>query len=360
MRITGILQNNIRKITPNFNGKAGQFLNPAAKNQINDFTDDFEYVLKTQTPVMGQFDYLVRSIYPDLNFELKDMSEVKSADIKERKPAIFLRSNFDESEPKTIIYLNQEKLQEIGKDSPDVIHQYASRIGTLLAKKNEMNFISKIVNECIDKFNKTKDVSLEFMNNFLRDVISKYKLDINVEAIDKNTLFNTPGTHCTMNMTGFDGELNSKIAMDLNRSEDSIKRGFPHELHHVLNFNSVEFNQLYTKEYLKTDYAPKHQRLEQEFINIFDNDQRFLTRDAKHRNKIYNKLFKKVFGNQPKTAEQVELMAKVLEETVRDEAFTYGKTPKNPLEYPIGDFFNDFYKYLLSVKYDKEKREKLL
>ena len=360
MRITGIFQNNIQKITPNFNGKAGQFLNPAAHNQINDFTDDFEQVLKSQTPVMGQFDYLVRSIYPDLNFELKDMSEVKSADIQERKPAIFLRSNFDESEPKTIIYLNQEKLQEIGKDSPDVIHQYAGRISTLLAKKNEMNFISKIVNDCIDQFNKTKDVSLAFMNKFLDDVVRKYKLDINVEAIDKNTLLNAPGTHCTMNMTDFDGELNSRIAMDLSRPEDSIKRGFPHELHHVLNFNSVEFNQLYTKEYLKTDYAPKHKQLEQEFINIFDDDPKFLTRDTKRRNKTYNKLFKKVFSDKLKTPEQIELMTKVLEQTVRDEAFTYRKTPKNPREYPIGEFFNDFYKYLLSVKYDKVKREKLL
>ena len=360
MRITGILQNNIQKITPNFNGKAGQFLNPAAQNQINEFTDDFEQVLKTQTPVMGQFDYLVRSIYPDLNFELKDMSEVKSADIKERKPAIFLRSNFDESEPKTIIYLNQEKLKDIGEDSPDVIHQYANRISTLLAKKNEINFISKIVNDCIEQFNKTKDLSLDFMNKFLSDIIQKYKLDINVKAIDKNYYGIKQGTHCTMNMKEVDGELNSKIAMDLNRSEDSIKRGFPHEFHHVLNFNSIEFNQLYTREYLKTDYAPKHKQLEKEFINIFDDDQKFLTRPAWRRNKTYNKLFKKVFSDELKTPEQVELLTKVLEQTVRDEAFTYGKTPKNPLEYPIGDFFNDFYKYLLSVKYDRDKREKLL
>ena len=364
MRIAGILQNNFVKTNPTFDGKAGQFINPAAKNQINDFTGDFEQVLKTKTPVMGQFDYLVRSIYPDLNFELKDISEVKNADIKERKPAVFLRSNFDSDEPKTIIYLNQDRFKEISEDSPETIHQYANRIGTLLAKKNEMNFISKIVNDCVAQFNKTKDFSIDFMNKFLRDIIKKYKLDIDVKAIDKNSLDASMnvGTHCTLNKIYGNGDLSSDIAININESESSIRRGFPHELHHVLNFNSIEFNQLFTNERLKNNAQTQHSRLEDEFIEILKNDFNFLKKPAKERNETYNKVFKKVFFNtKPQTAEQVELMAKVLEENVRDEAFTYEKTENLPANYyPIGDCFNDFYKYLLSVKYDREKREKLL
>ena len=362
MKIAGVFQGNFIKTNPTFNGKAGQFINPAAKNQINDFTDDFEQVLKTKIPIMGQFDYLVRTIYPDLNFELKDISEVKNADIKERKPAIFLRSNFDSSEPKTIIYINQDRFKEISEDSPEAIHQYAKRIGTLLAKKNEMNFISKIVNDCVAQFNKTKDFSIDFMNKFLNNIIKKYKLDIDVKAIDKNSLPNSVGTHCTLNKIYSNGELASDIAMDINESESSIKRGFPHELHHVLNFNSVEFNQLFTSERLKNDAQTQHSRLEDEFVQILDNDFHFLERPTKERNDVYNKVFKKVFFiTKPQTAEQIELMAKILEENVRDEAFTYKKTESLPSNYyPIGDCFNDFYKYLLSVKYDKEKREKLL
>lgn len=360
MKVYELSQNVIPKINPNFKGKAGQFINPAAKNQINNFTDEFEYSVKSNTPIMGQFDYLVRSIYPDLKFELRDISEVKNSDIQERKPIIFLRSNFDGNEPKTIIYLNQDKFKDMSENSPEKIHEYAQRVGSLLARKNEMNFISKIVNECVTQFTKTKDLSLDYMNKFLKDIIQKYKLDIDVTAIDKNTLGNLPGTHCTLNSIRFDGELSSRIAMDLNKPEDSIKRGFVHELHHVLNFNSVEFNQIYNQTYLMNTAKPQHDMLEYEFVRICDNDPYFLKQNTKHRNEVYNNLFKKVFKVKPSTPEQLELMIKVLEENVRDETFTYEKTPKNPNEYPIGTLFNDFYKYLLSVKYDADKRDKLL
>lgn len=357
------LNNNQQTDSVSFSGSVGKYLNREIFQQNLALKKELTALFLSDEPFAPKFESIVRDIFPDFKFKLKDTKQIKHPDIKSQKPIIFAENDFSPEGPTTILYLNSEKLnnrRNIINPKPHI-----DEISKTIAENNELNFVSKLADELAEKLDKAENINPETTNQHIQEILNKYHLDINFSIVDKNTL--SPNSHGAMVSPTLkrNEQLHCIIDINFNLRKKRLRQDITHEFVHILNANSVKYNlhkaipqsqkslcDIFSQGFHKVDKnmrfydLPLFFKLPMQIKGIF-----------------YSKILKKIFEGMTQSEAKIQLPSVI--KYASDEAFAYSKTPgrwsedfKNYLV-PYGYYYKDFLNYAISVENDSKKFQKL-
>lgn len=360
--ITDYNDKNLKKDIVSFSGCTNSFLDKEAVQQLTTFKKELLSLLISDKPLAENFKWLTNCIFKDFNFELKDIKEVKYKDITKKPPLIFSRVDFRQPNPKTNLYLNFDKIDRIKNNAIDPQQQFiygVSEIASQVCEGNECNFISRLVDEFTEKLGNHKTINLESTDKTIKELNDKYQLGLDYKVIDRNTRNNSKALHYVSTRIFKSGKIENDFVINPMYHKEFLMKFLPHEFTHLLSMNSRTFNKL-TDIQSNIDMEKIINEMKNGFVSIYENNQNFLKSPTTKRKEEYDKILKTIIRDN--TLHDKGLIISVLKSNSTDETFAYSKTPgiyedykNDPCMLPIGLFYNDFLKYILSMKYDSEK-----
>lgn len=354
----------LKRDTIYFSGKVGGYLNKNLYEQSTVFKRELINLLMGDKSVEDNLKHLIHYIFPDFIFELKDIKAVKYPDvinsINSKNPMIiFSETNFDPWEIKTSLFINFDRINKIRENTggnQKQLMKYASEIEKCIYRKNELNLISNIVDEFEVKLTQTQDINPKSVDQIIKNLANKYKLDLNYEVVNEKLATDVGSAPYFHSNRSSSGKISSNFAIDFDKNIKSLTRETSHEFTHLLTENSVEFNSTSFKE---GDVNEMLVDFEEEFCKIYNQNIHFLKYQMEIKRKKYDGILSSIFKRNPdKNRKQ---LIELIENYAKDETLAYCKTPsiialyENPLEPPIGFFYKDFLDYVMSVKYDSSK-----
>jgi len=345
-----------------FCARPGEFLNKEIGKQSQVFKQELFSLFMSEKPFAENFKLLTNCLFKDFNFELKDIKEVKYADIVKNPPIVFSKVDFNSGTPKTHLFINFDKIKKIrdGAVNPGVhFIKFSEAITNCVAENNEYNLISNLVDTFKAKLSKLDNIDLVAVDKTIKEMKNEHNLNINYEVADiekmpvKNTL------HYVRTSMGYSGDFFSQFVINPKFQKDSLIIDLPHEFTHLLNANSIVFNKNISERILTNNFKVFNEFMN-ELSTIYKSNTSFLKSPTKERKEAYDTLIKNIIRNNPKDSKLV--IIECLENSNRDETFAYSKSPEifdkyrlNPNVLPAGSFNKDFLNYILSVKHDSAK-----
>lgn len=347
-----------------FSGNIGGYLNKEIYQQSQSFQKGTFFLLMSDNSFAKNFGNVIKGVFKDFKFELKDIKTVNYPDIIKNRPTIFSKTNFMAKEPITTLYIDFDKINGIKHSAANPQEGFINCISEMeksILENNELNLISNIADDLTNILNKTKTINLSSTEKAINEIMSKYKLDVNFSVFDKKTL---PHNDVVFkhSLSVENQQLFSALGINFLAQRKVLIPGIVHEFIHSLCSNSVTFNYMYGKMF--KDYGAFRNLLPAlgfKFKEIDASNPSFLKMPREQRQMKYNEILKSILkqGDEDTFKGQID----VLENYIKGEVFTNSNTTKlynvygKKTEAPYASYFNDLLEYILSIKYNALKRK---
>jgi len=313
-------------------------------------------------PFAENFKFLTNCLFRDFNFELRDIKEVKYADIVKNPPIVFSKVDFSSETPKTNLFINFDKINKIKEGAINPREHYikfSEEIANSVAEGNEYNLISNLVEVFKAKLSKVKNIDLSAIDKAIKETKIEHNLNINYEVLDIRDRPMPHALHYVRTSRLASGEYFSQFIINPMLHKEFLLNQLPHEFTHLLNENSVIFNKI-DEEIPRLNTTKIMFENTNGLVKTYNENREFLNAPTTERKTVYDNLLNELIKNNPKENKR-EIIA-YLESVNRNEVFTYSKSRQSFNDYkadknlfPAGLFNGDFLNYILSVKYDSAK-----
>lgn len=352
-----------------FSAAPGKFINPHANNQKIELTNSLIPIIEKGSGFAKGIKNTIKQIFPDINFQLGNVSDLSYTTVNKEMPLVFARTSFKNEKPLTFLYFNFPEIISIAASKSRKQYEgLTESIADTVALANETHFISKVVNKCSSSMSEVNNVSLNVVKNVIEDCLKTFGINIDNVILDKKEAEKTyelarksPNPVTIVNNDRSNVE--TKLCLIMDSTPHELKKAVSHEFTHTLNANSVWINGVF-KDLWNMDNVPLAQlSYGSNFKDIYESDTDFLKKTVSVRGEAYEKLLKATL-DKVTTKRDKELVFEQILSNVSDEAFAYSQTPNLFNDYknreiingqlveqiPIGLFFIDFYDFLLSMK----------
>lgn len=262
--------------------------------------------------------------------------------------------------------MNFAEIERIREGAIDPNYQFlnkANAISQLIARRNEISFISKIVDECAQGCSKIKKLSIEAIKDLYDGIIKQHDLDVLNEVALKEA--GSVGDHNTRIFMSYPLKP-VKTITNINLNDAGVRSGVVHEFAHVLDNNSLEFTSYPLSKFqeFKQFYFPN---MESPFNELNNRKNGFIYLPNALKKAEYDRILTDLIADAKRGGHTAESAFLGIENKVKDEALAYCKTPRSfniflpeSNEPVMSKFYKSFYDYLLSVKYDKGRYSELV
>ena len=339
-----------------------EFLNKEIGKQSQVFKQELLSLFMSEKPFAENFKLLTNCLFKDFNFELKDIKEVKYADIVKNPPIVFSKVDFNSETPKTNLFINFDKIKKIrdGAVNPrDHFIKFTEAITNCVAENNEYNLISNLVDKFRTKLEKIDNIDLTAVDKTIKEMKNEHNLNINYKVLNINDCPKTSNIHYVRSGITLSGEYFSEFVIQPNLHKDVLLMQLPHEFTHLLDKNSIVFNKTDSKMHSLNRNKISEERMNG-FYNAYYKNLNFFELPTKERKDVYDGILKGIIKNNPNS--DTGLIIDSIENLCRDETFAYSKSrgvfegyKKDKRNFPTGLFERDFLNYILSIKHDSAK-----
>ncbi len=361
----------LKQDTVSFSGNINSYLSKEVLENGQKFKESFLKLLceeNSSSQLSDKLNWFIKLFFKDFNFELKDIKQSKFKDIIENPPLVFSQVNFSQASPKTDLFINFDKIEKTRENAIDPkrsLAKFVHEITEVIYGKNDLSFISKVIDELGCRLNQAGDLDLKSVREVLDKLVKDYGLDVNFEVVNKKSypIFQDKfGEHLTFSSLDSNGNVKSVLGIDFDKNRNGIIEGIVHEYTHAMNVLSQEIKPVI---FPSDKYEQIYFSLIKKFERCNNLNFKFFEKPPVQRALEYLKIIKEIMAECD--IQNKNKIFSVLENIAKNESLAYQKSTRaleklqsNPCKNSMNFFYKDFFNYTQFVKYNSQQFNEII